>query len=116
LDSYVLTAASGNTRATDDTKRTAYANLRRDFFGRVPFSLRAGLDFREAIRDQRASTPAFTYLGRDGVASTAPSAASSATSPKNMRYPFRSRAVICAITDTAISAGLFAPISRPTGA
>lgn len=76
LDNYVLTAASGNTRATDDTKRTAYANLRRDFFGRVPFSLRAGLDFREAIRDQRASTPAFTYLGRDGVASTAPSATS----------------------------------------
>jgi iron complex outermembrane receptor protein len=65
LASYSLTAAGGNTRATDDTKRTLYGNVRRDFYGRVPLSLRAGLDFREAIRDQRASTPAYTFAGTD---------------------------------------------------
>ncbi len=76
LDSYVMTAATGNTRGTDDTKRTAYANVRRDFHGPLPFSLRAGLDFREAARDQRVSNPAYTYVGRDNLASTAPAAAS----------------------------------------
>ncbi|PAW63467.1 MAG: hypothetical protein B9S34_14275 [Opitutia bacterium Tous-C1TDCM] len=76
LDSYVMTAATGNTRGTDDTKRTAYANVRRDFHGSLPFSLRAGLDFREAARDQRVTNPAYTYVGRDNLASTAPSAAS----------------------------------------
>jgi len=70
LRNYVLTAATGNTRSTDDIKRTAYANARRDFFGAVPLSLRAGLDFRQSERDQRFSTPNYTYVGRDGVAST----------------------------------------------
>ncbi len=76
LDSYVVTAASGDNRGTDDTKRTAYANVRRDFYGRVPTTLKAGLDFRQATRDQHGSTPAFTFVGRDGVPSTVPSAAS----------------------------------------
>jgi iron complex outermembrane receptor protein len=70
LSSYVVTAATANTRRTDDTKRTAYANVRRDFYGRVPLSLKAGVDFREAIRDQRVNNPAYTFLGSDGVAST----------------------------------------------
>ncbi len=76
LDSYVATAATGETRSTDDTKRTAYANVRRDFFARIPISLRAGLDFRQSARDQRFSTPAYTYIGRDGVGSTVPTATS----------------------------------------
>ncbi|MCX6953301.1 MAG: TonB-dependent receptor [Verrucomicrobia bacterium] len=70
LKNYVVTAATNNTRATDDIKRTAYANVRRDFFGRVPLSLRAGLDLRQTERDQRVSVPTYTYVGRDGVAST----------------------------------------------
>ena len=70
LKNYVLTAAGGNTRSTDDYKRTLYANARRDFFGPVPLSLRAGVDFRQAERDQRLFVPAYTYVGRDGVAST----------------------------------------------
>ncbi len=70
LKNYVLTSAGGNTRSTDDYKRTLYANARRDFFGRVPLSLRAGVDFRQAERDQRLFVPAYTYVGRDGVAST----------------------------------------------
>ncbi|MDO8466100.1 MAG: hypothetical protein Q7S46_12760, partial [Gallionella sp.] len=76
LDSYVVTGATGNERETDDAKRTAYANLRRDFRWPVPLSLRAGVDFRESLRDQRLDTPAFTHVGRDGVASTAPTATS----------------------------------------
>ncbi len=70
LSNYVVTQATGNTRTTDDTKRTLYANLRRDFHGRVPVSLRTGLDFRQAARDQRVSNPTFQFVGADGVAST----------------------------------------------
>jgi TonB-dependent receptor len=70
LNSYVLTATTGNTRSTDDVKRTAYANLRRDFYGRVPLSLRTGVDFRQERRDQRFSVPNYTFVGRDGAAST----------------------------------------------
>ncbi|MDP3070545.1 MAG: carboxypeptidase regulatory-like domain-containing protein [Opitutaceae bacterium] len=70
LSNYVLTAATNNTRATDDYKRTLYGNARRDFFGVVPLSLRTGFDFRQSTRDQRFFVPQFTYVGRDGVAST----------------------------------------------
>ena len=70
LRNYVLTAAGGNTRSTDDIKRTLYANVRRDLAGALPLSIRAGVDFRQAERDQRFSVPNYTYVGRDGVAST----------------------------------------------
>ena len=70
LDNYVVTAANGNMRGTDDTRRSAYANVRRDFAGRVPLSLKAGLDFRHTVRDGRGFGAAYTILGRDGVAST----------------------------------------------
>ena len=58
----LLTAAGGNTRSTDDIKRTFYANVRRDLTGAVPLSLRAGVDFRQAERDQRFSVPNYTYV------------------------------------------------------
>jgi TonB-dependent receptor len=70
LKNYVVTAATGNTRSTDDIKRTAYANARRDFFGVVPVSVRTGFDLRQSTRDQRFSSPNYTFVGRDGVAST----------------------------------------------
>ena len=69
LDNYVITAANGSMRSTDDTRHSAYANLRRDFAGRVPFTLKTGLDFRQTVRDGRGFGAAYTFLGRDGVAS-----------------------------------------------
>lgn len=69
LSTYALTQASDNTRGTDDTKRTAYGNVRRDFRGPIPFTLRTGLDLRQSIRDQRAGNPAYNYFGLDNVAS-----------------------------------------------
>ncbi len=81
LDGYVVTGAGGTFRATDDTQRTAYANLRRDFNGPVPFTLKAGVDVRQGIRDQRGITPAFTYVGRDGRASTVPTGSDDLAAP-----------------------------------
>jgi iron complex outermembrane recepter protein len=73
LDSYMVSTAGGTFRATDDTQHTTYASMRRDFFGTVPLTLKSGVDFRQGVRDQRGITPAFTYVGRDGRASTVPS-------------------------------------------
>jgi iron complex outermembrane receptor protein len=70
LSSYVATAATTNSRMTDDTKRTLYGNIRRSFSREIPITVRAGFDLRYAARDQRFSVPNFTYLGRDGTAST----------------------------------------------
>jgi iron complex outermembrane receptor protein len=54
-----------------DTKRTAFANLRRDFYGRLPASLKAGVDFRQSIRDSRRPTANYFSVGADGRAETA---------------------------------------------
>jgi iron complex outermembrane recepter protein len=70
VNSYLVTTASRTMRATDDTQRTAYVKLRRDFYGAVPLSIRTGLDFRQGIRDIRFDTPAYTYVGPDGIAAT----------------------------------------------
>ncbi len=72
LDNYVVTALNSNRPESNDLQRTAYANLRRDFAWRVPFSLKTGLDLRQSVRDLRGGTIPFTYVGRDGRASTTP--------------------------------------------
>ena len=70
LSNYVMTAATSNTRMTDDTKRTLFGNVRRNFYGKVPIALRAGVDFRQFGRDQRFWVPTYNYVGADRVAST----------------------------------------------
>jgi len=72
LNTYSVVSAGDNERSTDDTQRTAYANVRRDFYGRLPFSVKTGVDFRKAVRDQRAGVPSYNFVGADGVASTLP--------------------------------------------
>ncbi len=71
LSNYSL--STGNTQEVDgiDTKRTAYANLRRDFYGRIPVSLKAGLDLRQAARDFRRENRSFSHVGADGRSNTA---------------------------------------------
>ena len=62
---------------TYDQQRTAYGSLRRDFFTRIPFTLKTGLDFREAVRELRGGNTLWNYLGRDGRANTADDSAAS---------------------------------------
>jgi iron complex outermembrane receptor protein len=80
IDPYVITGKSFNTAAaiqndTSDVQRTAYANLGRDFSGRVPLRLKAGLHVRQSQRDSRNRNTPFTFLGADGNATTEESAA-----------------------------------------
>ncbi|MBI5769578.1 MAG: carboxypeptidase regulatory-like domain-containing protein [Verrucomicrobia bacterium] len=71
LSNFSLSTA--NTQELDglDTKRSAYANVRRDFYGRLPVSLKAGLDVRQSVRDFRRENRSYSHVGADGRANTA---------------------------------------------
>jgi iron complex outermembrane recepter protein len=78
LDNFVLSTANATFRRTQDVKRSAYGNLRRNFdLGRVPLTLKGGLDVRQSVRDDFQSVPSFTFVGADGRSSTAPTDAGS---------------------------------------
>ena len=81
LSTYNVVSAGDNERRTDDTQRTLYANVRRDFYGRLPFSLKTGVDFRQAVRDQRAGVPTYNFVGADGRASTVPAGNDDSAAP-----------------------------------
>jgi TonB-dependent receptor len=73
LNNYSLVSGSSNQRPSSDLKRSAYGNLRRDFVVRdVPFTLKAGLDVRQQVRDLRRSQPSFTFVGADQRATSTP--------------------------------------------
>ncbi len=80
IDPFAITGKTFNTAAaiqndTSDVQRTAYANLGRDFHGRVPLRVKTGLHVRQAVRDNRNRNTPYTFLGADGNAATAESAA-----------------------------------------
>ncbi len=81
LSNYVVTAATGARQATDDIRHSAYANVRRDFSGPLPFALKTGVDFKRANRDGAGVSPSFTYVGPDRVASTTPVGSDDAALP-----------------------------------
>ena len=66
LENYALNTLTSTPQRASDINFTATANARRDFFWRVPVTLRTGLDFRQTSRDKRTWTSAYTYVGRDG--------------------------------------------------
>jgi hypothetical protein len=75
LDNYGLATANATYRRTQDVKRSAYANLRRNFdLAGVPLMLKGGVDVRQSQRDDFQSVPPFTFLGADGIASTSSTA------------------------------------------
>jgi iron complex outermembrane receptor protein len=70
LGTYAISSATRQADRTYDLQRTAYGNLRRDFFTTIPFTLRTGFDLRESRRDFRGGTLTYNYVGRDGRGST----------------------------------------------
>jgi len=72
LSNYSLSTA-GSTRGRSVSRhRTAFGNIRRDFGGRWPLSLKAGFDLRQSMSDYRTHNRALTYVGADGRSSTTP--------------------------------------------
>ncbi|HRE83120.1 MAG TPA: TonB-dependent receptor plug domain-containing protein [Opitutaceae bacterium] len=76
LDSYTAATGNGGEAAkTMDSQRSAYGNLRRQFFiADVPLTIKVGFDLRQQIRDTNGGTTPYSYVGADGRASTVPSA------------------------------------------
>jgi TonB-dependent receptor len=72
ISNYAMASGSDSQNDSTDIQRSAYGNLARDFYGRVPLSVKVGFDLREARRDIRTTNPSFTFVGRDGRGSTTP--------------------------------------------
>jgi iron complex outermembrane recepter protein len=72
LGTYAMTSANAQRRNPSDEQNTAYANLRRDFYGRVPVTLKGGIDVRRLTRQYRNHALPYNYVGPDGRASTTP--------------------------------------------
>ncbi len=81
LGTYALGSTNGNTLHNRDLQRTAYGNARRDFDGRLPFTLKAGFDVRQWVRDLWARSQPFAANGRDGRPSTTPVGSDDVASP-----------------------------------
>ncbi len=63
LNSYVLSTGTGTSSRTQDVRRSAYGNLSRSFdLGGTPLTLKGGVDVRQAIRDNRVTTPSYTFV------------------------------------------------------
>ncbi len=63
LGTYAITTATRQADRTYDLQRTAYGNLRRDFFTAIPFTLKTGFDVRESRRDFRGGNTVHNFLG-----------------------------------------------------
>ncbi len=72
LSSYALQSGARQADRNYDRQRTAYGNLRRDFYTAIPFTLKTGFDLRESVRDFRRDNITYNYVGADGRASTTP--------------------------------------------
>jgi len=72
INNYAVTAGTSNPVTNYATQRGANASIARDFNGRLPLTLKAGLDFRLDQRDQRSANYAYSFVGADGRASTTP--------------------------------------------
>ena len=81
LDNYALISATSAPSTTYDLRRTAYANLRRDFHGPVPFTVKAGLDYRSTVRDLRGTSNTYSHVGRDRVPATTPHGGDDSAAP-----------------------------------
>ncbi|MSU51483.1 MAG: TonB-dependent receptor [Opitutus sp.] len=72
LASYSLDTVTDNPQRASDVNFSAYGNVRRDFFWRVPVTLKSGLEFRQSSKDIRAGAYSYTYRGSTVPGSAAP--------------------------------------------
>lgn len=63
LSNYSLNSATGNGMDAWDLQQNAFGSLRRDFYGRVPFTLKVGLDLQRMSKDIRRDNPTYTFVG-----------------------------------------------------
>jgi hypothetical protein len=71
LSTYTLISGNNVQDNNVDVQRSAYANLQRSFYGKVPVVLKGGLQVSQSIKDTTQANPPFTFVGADGRANTA---------------------------------------------
>lgn len=71
IASYNLTNANGVALRIVSLKRTAFANARREFFQKIPVTVKVGVDVREETLDNRAPTITHTFVGANGTPNNA---------------------------------------------
>mgnify|MGYP000990966943 CR=1 FL=1 len=76
IDTYALSTAGGSPQTSRNVQNTAFANLRRDFGGAFPLTLKAGFDVRQSRSDNRTANYSVNYLGPDGRPTTTPTGGS----------------------------------------
>jgi len=75
LSSYTLNSSSSDMMESADVQRGVKGNLGRDFrLGTIPLALKVGADFRQSLRDIRGTSDPYTFVGKDKVRTTTPSA------------------------------------------
>jgi TonB-dependent receptor len=73
ISSYALNSTTSTNRTASEGRRSAFANLGREFDIRgVPLGLKTGFDLAQQTRDIRTIDRSFTYVGADGRATTTP--------------------------------------------
>ena len=70
LSTYSMQTANTQANKTYDLQRTAYGSLRRDFYTRVPFTLKTGFDLHESTREIRGGNTVWNFVGADARAGT----------------------------------------------
>jgi TonB-dependent receptor len=82
LNNYVIVNGTSNESDGTDTQRSINGSLRRDFFGKIPASLKIGGLISQQVRD--VSRPAnsksnYNFVGADGIATNTTTMATAAT-------------------------------------
>ena len=78
LTSYAMNSASSDMMESADVQRGVRGNLGRDFRIRnIPLAVKVGTEVRQSIRDIRGTSDPYTFVGKDKVRTTTPSAAGS---------------------------------------
>ena len=72
LASYSLATANSTESVIADARRNVYFTASRDFHGKIPFSLKSGVNWLVSQRDNAFNQPSYNFVGADGRASTTP--------------------------------------------
>ncbi len=82
IGSYAMTSVNDVQNDSEDIRRTFYASVRRDFHGAIPFTLKAGLDVRDAVRELGADRALpLGFVGGDHRASSMPAGGDDGATP-----------------------------------
>lgn len=88
LSNFSLVNATGTLLKARSTHETAFGNIRRDFFTRIPVAVKAGFDFRRTTLDTRTYPSTYAVIGGGGVSTNAASILDESFSERTAPFGF----------------------------